>query len=137
MQSNFSNSLKKLPISGWKKYFPLLLGIFLFAGSAKAQLSGTYTICSSGCNYAKFSTAVADLNSQGISGPVIFNVSAGTYNDYFTLNSVTGASATNTITFKGAGKNSTKLTTGSTGNGPVYLNGSKYVIIDGMEISNT
>src|ERR1051325_4220988 len=126
MRSFCTQTPGKTRIAGQRYFLPVLLGIFLFAGSAQAQLSGTYTICSSGCDYSKISDAASDLNSKGVSGPVTFNISAGTYSDYFTINNVSGASAINTITFKGAGKNSTKVTSSSSSQ-VAYLNSSKYV----------
>jgi PKD repeat protein len=103
---------------------------------ANAQLSGTYSICTSSCNYSSFSAAVSDLNSKGISGAVTFNVSSGTYVDYISITTVTGASSVNTITFKGAGRTKTILK-GSSGSNIVLVNGISYVIFDGMTIQNT
>ena len=69
----------------------------------KAQLNGTYTIGASQTapNYTRLTDAIADLNSLGVSGPVIFQLAA----DYssasetfpLTINSITGGSVTNTL----------------------------------------
>ncbi len=73
--------------------------------SVCAALSGNYTIngaqATSGTNFKTFIDAVATLNTCGISGPVHFTVSAGTYLDSVTLNTINGSSATNTVTFDG------------------------------------
>jgi hypothetical protein len=105
----------------------LLFGMVLtlLPGLVKAQMSGSYTICSSGCNYSTFNAAVADLNSQGVSGPVTFNVSAETFNESVYINPVSGASATNTITFQGQGKYATTLT--QTYNTVLNLNSCSYI----------
>jgi hypothetical protein len=114
---------------------PVILILLLLASfSLRAQLSGTYTICASGCNYSSVSAAVSNLNSQGISGPVTFNVSSGTYNAALSLNSVSGASATNTITFQGAGRGNAIITSSST---TLILNSSRFVTFNGFTITST
>jgi PKD repeat protein len=92
----------------------LLISLFWTTG-AKAQLSGTYTICPSGCNYSTIGAAITDLKNKGISAAVTFNVSAATYSENPTINqAITGASATNTITFQGAGRGKSVITSSST-----------------------
>ncbi|MDA8886428.1 right-handed parallel beta-helix repeat-containing protein, partial [Bacteroidia bacterium] len=82
----------------------------LFAGSAMAQLSGTYTINSasatSGSNYKSFSALATDLNTNGVSGSVTVNVvpNSGPYDEDFYLEELTGSSASNTITINGNGE---------------------------------
>src|SRR5271165_5326417 len=89
----------------------MLLGVLLFATGAKATgLSGTYTIDASGSgNYTTFKAAIADLTNYGVSGPVVFNVTATTYAEAASVGVITGASATNTITFMGKGRLNTIL----------------------------
>jgi hypothetical protein len=80
----------------------------LNAGACAALVAGNYTINPSGSgstNFTSFSAAADALNCGGITGPVRFVVSAGTYNEQFALNNVVGASAINTITFDGVDKN--------------------------------
>ena len=56
------------------------------------------------------SAAVSALYTNGVNGPVKFTVQPGTYNDRINLhNYVSGASATNTITFDGISKDSVTL----------------------------
>lgn len=113
----------------------ILLGLLANTRLSAAGLSGTYTICASGCDYSGFSSAFADLNSKGVSGPVTFNVSAGTYTGSATLNAVSGSSSTNTITFSGAGVNSTIWS--STSSGVMVLQYSNYVIFDNIQFKYT
>src|SRR6185437_3512320 len=89
----------------------MLFGTFLFATGAKAAgLSGTYSIDASGSgNYISFKAAVTDLTNYGVSGPVVFNVTATTYTEVVSVPSITGASASNTIIFHGAGRGKTIL----------------------------
>jgi len=70
-----------------------------------SQLSGTYTIDPSGTgttNYASFTAAVSALTTSGVSGPVTFNVAAGTYSEQIVIGAITGSSATNRVTFQKA-----------------------------------
>ena len=63
------------------------------------DLSGTYSI-GEGADYSTFYAAASALNSYGVSGPVTFNVLNGTYDGDFSLNSISGTSEANTITFQ-------------------------------------
>jgi hypothetical protein len=82
-----------------------------------AALSGAYTInpsvAASATNYLTFQSAVSDLflgtradggipNGTGVSGPVVFNVAAGTYTGQIEfIGAIAGASAVNSVTFEG------------------------------------
>lgn len=77
----------------------LIAALLITATSATAQLNGTYTVGTAG-NYATFTAAVAALTTSGVSGPVVFNVFSGTYTEQLSIGNITGASATNTITFQ-------------------------------------
>ena len=106
----------------------MVLAIFaLFAGIASLSaggLNGTYTIDktkpASASNYISFNDADSDLtygsrasggtaNGAGVSGPVVFNVADGIYYEQLTVVPKTGASATNTITYQSASKDSSKV----------------------------
>ena len=97
--------MKKNYIRNWR--FDLksmaVVGALLFAGTASAQLNGTYTINSSGGDFASFTELQDTLDSKGVSGAVIINVASGTYSETFELNDITGSSSTNTITINGGG----------------------------------
>jgi len=80
-------------------YPVLILAFLLEIVPAVGQLSGTYTI-GSGQNFTDIASAIAELHSEGIDGPVIFNIIPGTYTVHVTLNQVIGSSETNTITFQ-------------------------------------
>ena len=64
-------------------------------------LSGNYTIGSGG-NFATLDSLRTALLINGISGPVTFNFLAGTYSEALSLGSISGASASNTVTFQSA-----------------------------------
>ncbi len=78
-------------------------------------LSGNYTLGSGG-DYDSISTALYDLSIYGISGPVTFNIQAGTYDEPVALGQVYGASATNTITFQSADANADSVIWENTAN---------------------
>ena len=65
-------------------------------------LAGSYTIGSGG-DYASFAEAVNDVVLKGVSGPVSFDVLAGTYSEQVSLVSIAGSSAEDTVTFQSSG----------------------------------
>ena len=130
-------------LSIMKKHLLLCLSLFL-AIFANAQLSGTYTIsgdASQNPSYTSFSAAANALAEQGVSGPVIFEVAPGTYNEYVTLPEIAGASETNRITFLGMGAdNQQTVITGNAGyteNAMLTLNGTDHVTFENMTITST
>ena len=105
-------------------------------------MSGTYTIDANGTgnrNFTTFNAAVTQLGVAGVSGPVTFDVAAGTYNEQVTITEVLGASATNTITFNGGtGNASTRTLTTSTPNSYDFvlrLDGADYITIRNLTIT--
>jgi hypothetical protein len=102
-------------------------------------MHGTYDIGGGNNNYANFSSAVDDMTLRTVDGAVIFDVYGTTYNDSLVMSPITGASATNTITFRehtGALDEPVVLTR-SVGQGVVRLVGADYVTIDGIDITAT
>ncbi|HQO87627.1 MAG TPA: hypothetical protein PKX84_08245, partial [Bacteroidia bacterium] len=96
--------------------------------------SGTYTINSalptSGSNFQTFDDAIQAL-SCGITGPVVFNVVAGSgpYNEQVVIPEISGASSVNTITFNGNGN--TLSFNGVVSNpNTLALNGADYITFD-------
>ncbi|MCD4711383.1 MAG: right-handed parallel beta-helix repeat-containing protein, partial [Bacteroidales bacterium] len=87
----------------------LLVALFLFQTIfGFSQLSGTYTIGTSQ-DYENFTEAVEALNLYGINNPVTFNVVSGTYTEQPVLNSISGTSETNTVTFQSQSGDSTSV----------------------------
>ena len=125
-----------------KKYLFLCLSL-LMATFSNAQLSGTYTISSNASqnpNYTSFSAAASAL-SAGVSGQVIFEVAPGTYEEYVTINQITGASATNRVIFRGMGADNQQVVVtsnaGYTDNSTVKLEGADYVTFENMTFTTT
>ena len=105
-----------------------------------AQLTGTYTIGPSG-NYSSFTAAVSALTTSGISGPVVFNIDTGTYNEQITIPAITGVDSIKTITFQSASGDSTSVVltyapTTYTNNFTVKLNQTNYVIFKGITLQS-
>ena len=75
------------------------------------------------------------MNSCGISGPVTFNVAAGSYSGPVYVGAVIGASATNTVTFNGGDASTTTLShDGTNQNAVVMLDGALYVTFKNFTI---
>ncbi|MCB2205349.1 T9SS type A sorting domain-containing protein [bacterium] len=126
---------------GRLKLASLFVLVFLLLTSvSSAQLSGSYTIGPSG-NYSSFSAAVSALTGSGVSGPVTFNVLAGTFNETITIPSISGASATNTITFDGGTGNAASrvltYSASSSYTNLITLNGADYIRIRNISIIST
>jgi len=102
----------------------------------QTSLSGTYTV-GVGKDFATLTAAVAAANTNGLCGATVFSLTDTTYSASetfpITINSLTGASATNTLKIKPATGVSPTISGSSTA-AIIKLNGADYVIIDG---SNT
>lgn len=88
----------------------LLLLIFCLLDSllGKAQMSGTYTIGGTSPDYLNITSAVSSLSSAGLSGPVIFNIRDGVYNEQIDI--WFPITPTNTITFQSEAGDSSAVT---------------------------
>jgi hypothetical protein len=79
----------------------------------RAALSGVYTIDAglppSATNFQSFQDATDALNQYGVCSSTTFNVASGIYNEQIEIGDVPGSSATNTISFVGAGAANTTL----------------------------
>ena len=115
----------------------------LMAVCANAQLSGVYTISNNpddNADYASFSAAASAL-SAGISGEVVFEVAPGTYEEYLTLNAITGAAADSRVVFRGMGADNQQVVltsnAGYTNNSTVTNNGADFVTFENMTFTTT
>lgn len=112
-----------------------------FINGMKEGMAGTYTIGGTSPDYATFTLAVADLNTRGVCGAVVFNVRDGSYNEQISIGSINGTSATNTVTFQSQSLDSTKATlwyaSGSATNYTVQLNGADYITFKKLTIART
>jgi parallel beta-helix repeat protein len=116
------------------------MGAMEFTPSGSA-LSGPYYTLGSGGDYDSISTALNDLSIYGISGPVTFNILAGTYDEPVALSQVYGASATNTITFQSADANADSViwentANSSTTNYVLKLIGTDHITLKNITFKN-
>lgn len=129
-------------------YLRILFSLFCvlaLMGSPDAHATvttGTYSIGASG-DYADLSSAIADLNSSTITGPVVFNIMAGSYSGSSWRGEITsnaGSSSTNTITFQpqsGAGTVSITLATTSSANYIFKITDAEYVTVKNLQLKTT
>lgn len=73
------------------------------------RMTGLFTIGGVSPDYPDFTTAVADLHTFGVCGPVVFDVRSGIYNEQFQIGLVNGVSLVNTITFQSETGDSTQV----------------------------
>jgi len=93
-----------------------------------------------GGNFNTFTEAVAALISDDVNGAVIFDVADGTYDEQITIPAITGATATETITFQsdlGVAANVTLSNAPAVNNWVVNFDGASYIRFERMTISNT
>ncbi len=110
-----------------------------------ACLSGLYTIGPVGSgtfDFNSFNSAVYTLVAGGVCGPVIFDVYPGTYQEQVTIPAIPGASATNTVLFRGSTSDSSAVilqvaATSSTANWVIRLNGTSNITFKHMTIRAT
>src|SRR6185369_6036498 len=80
-----------------KLWLAFVLFLFAAGGTHAATMSGTYTVCNSGCNYTTINAAVTDVKNNGVSGPVVISIAGGKWSETLSFSSsISGASATNT-----------------------------------------
>ena len=106
-------------------------------------MSGTYTINSAvatgGTNFSSFSDAATALHCSGVNGPVILDVKAGNgvYNEQVFIDSISGASSINTITFEGH-SNTIKFSSQNHDQpGVINIKGADYITLDSLIIDAT
>jgi hypothetical protein len=104
------------------------------------SMAGTYTINSavatSGTNYQTFTSFINSLVQNGVCGPVVANVAAGSgpYNEQINIPQINGASATNTITINGNGRTITMSTPSASNYATINLDGADYITVNNLNI---
>ncbi|MFC2101178.1 NosD domain-containing protein, partial [Bacteroidota bacterium] len=73
------------------------------------SMSGSYSIGGSNADFQSINQAVAALQHCGISGPVVFNINPGVYEEQVLINNIQGLSQVNTVTFQSANGDSTSV----------------------------
>lgn len=127
-------SLSRMGIVCHIRRLILFTVIVAFAPGAYAQLSGTYTVCSTGCNYNTIQKAANDLQAKGINGPVTIEIKPGNYNEKVAVDSIKGLSSTNILTFKGTGSKATDVRVYFTGAIVWNITKLRYITLDNIHI---
>lgn len=118
----------------------MLVFLVFYALLGFGQLNGIYTIEKGGFgnrNYTSFAAAVDDLEKYGVSGPVTFIATKGTYNERLVLPHIVGAGPLSRITFDGLHRDSCSIVhTGSSlaDASTVELDSTDYVTISNMTL---
>jgi hypothetical protein len=118
--------------------FSGMVGPVTFKTDCLAQLSGTYTIDANGTganNFATLDSATSFLAGCGISGPVTFNMAAGTYSGSIALGDIIGGSSTNTVTFNGPTTGAAVINA-TAGQNAAKFDGTSYVTLNNLTLSN-
>lgn len=114
----------------------------LFTSVLSAQcLNGVYTIGGITPDYPTIGAAVSALSTNGICGPVTFNIRNGTYNEQLLVPAVSGSSATNTILFRSESGDSSQVIISFAGtsalNYVVKFDGTNYAGLRYLSVTNT
>jgi PKD repeat protein len=112
--------------------------LFMLSSSARAQLSGSYTInsgaASSATNYTSWGALASALNTSGVSGAVSVTVITNeTATSEIVFNAISGVSATNTINING----NAKVLGSSSLYEAITLNGTDYLTLRDLTIQKT
>lgn len=75
----------------------------------RPSIGGQYTVGGTNPDFATFTEAVNFMYNQTFTGHVVFKVRNGTYNEQVYVSSLTGASATSTITFEAESGDSSQV----------------------------
>ncbi|MBL8007233.1 MAG: T9SS type A sorting domain-containing protein [Ignavibacteria bacterium] len=97
-----------------KLFYFIVISLISFLNAFSTPLNGTYTIGSGG-DYATINSAYNDAFTQGIDGPVIFDIITGTYTEHILTAEIPGSSTINTVTFKSQSGNSADVLINPTG----------------------
>ena len=123
------------------KCLTFVLILSTFSVHVNSQLVGSYTIGGSNPNYATLSDAVADLNLNGVSGSVTFNLRAGEYNEQVSLEEIIGASESSVVTFQAEGNNAEDVTikhdASSSLNYLFKLDGADHIVVQNLTFEPT
>jgi len=119
--------------------FKVVMVLVCLTSVAMAQtMSGTYTIdkssAASSTNFTSFGSAVSALSSRGVSGAVTFDVKNGPYTEQVSISAITGASSTNTITFKGNSQTLQYSSTSSSNRHTIRLDGADWIRLEDLDI---
>ncbi len=105
-------------------------------------LSGIKTIGGTAPDYADFASAISDLNTFGVCGPVIFDIRDGVYNEQLTLTGLSSMDSTKTVTFRSENGDPSLVSleyasSGSADNWVVSLDAAPHFRFENITLENT
>ena len=109
-----------------------------FAGDCN-PLSGEFTIGKADGDYPTVAAAVEALKCGGVNGAVTFLIEDGKYSEKIDISTITGVSATNTVTFESSKGNNSDVVLTSTSPDVEYtlgFYGTAWVTFENMTIEN-
>ncbi len=109
----------------------------VFSGN---PLNGTYTIGTGATDdFSSLDIACTALENFGVTGSVIFNVAAETFNEQVSLDGpINGMSPLNTVTFKGQGASTIITAAPTSANRDIFrINNQSYVTLDSLSFVAT
>lgn len=112
-------------VNNIKYLFIVFCTIFIINNSFSQPMSGNYMIGTG--SFQTFNDAVNSLITNGVSGPTVFTVADGIYNESIQIPQINGASEINTITFIPKEQDSTTVTLISNEATTVLLDGADYI----------
>ncbi len=137
-----------------KKSICSVLALILAYTLSATPLNGAYTINpllpASTTNFLSFSSALTYLTTTfprndggpansgvvGVSGPVTFTVSSGTYQGFIDIPAIPGISATNRVTFDGVNAANTIIDVGANNQATVLIHDVNYVTFKNFTVNN-
>lgn len=104
----------------------------------------TYLIgSSSAADFSTMQSALSELQSNGVCGPIVFNIESGTYTGSVQFSEILGVSDVNTITFKSLSGNAQDVIfqnnsqNSSLTSSVFYMNSAKHIVIKNVTLEST
>ena len=120
-----------------RNFYIALIPLLLVSTGLTQPLHGLYDLGGGNNDFDNFSEAVLALMTEGVDGPVIFDVYGGDYNEAVILTEINGSGEVNTITFNDASGQAGLVYSGSEMDAVMTLDGGDYYVIDGIDITAT
>lgn len=103
-------------------------------------MNGNYTVGGpvGATNFATLDAAISALNFAGVCGPVNISIAPGVYTrtTALVIGNIAGASNTNTITFDGGNRTTTRITGSIASSAIIVMNASKYITFKNLTVEN-
>ncbi|MFC2113862.1 immunoglobulin-like domain-containing protein [Bacteroidota bacterium] len=102
-------------------------------------MSGAYTIGATG-DFSSIASAIAAMQSCGVSDTVVFTLRAGTYNGPITIPNFQGShTMAKPVIFNGVNKSNVTITSSTAGttSGTLVIDGAAYITFKNIKIQNT